>query len=205
MESIAPDSGRIRPLMWLFAGMAAIGGVLTVFLLAKGAWSNLHGSNALAYGLLMLCLGLLGFGYFRLWLAKFRLLVGPDQFGYQDAFGRRHIWYGSQVGEIVDAVVIYNKSSPPRRAIYFVGINGRTTWALNTRPWSDDALSRLTGAVGKPVRVIASPVSVAAFRQQYPQATGWVGRHGMLAGALLGIGLIVLAMGIPIATLWIHW
>jgi hypothetical protein len=191
--------------MWLSVGIAAFGGVVAAFLLAKGASSNLHGSQALAYGLIFLLLGLLGVGYLLLFFAKYRLLVGPDRFGYQDFLGRQHVWYASETHDVVDATVVYDKTTRARRAIYFIGLDGRSMWAVNPGPWSDDAIGRLTTAAGKPVKVIATPISLAAFRQQYPQATGWIGRHTKLTGALLAIGLIVLALGIPIATIWIHW
>ena len=161
-------------------------------------------SRALSYALLFLLLGSLGALYLRLWLSNFRLLVGADRFGYQDVIGRPHVWYASQVGEIVDVAVRYNKSSAPRRSIYFLGLDGKKLWMITANPWSDMSLDRLTRAAAKPVNVIGQPISVAEFKQRFPNATSWVGRHTMLVGAGLGLGMLVLAIGIPVATIWIH-
>lgn len=204
METIAPVSTRIRPLMWLFVGMAVFGAMTTAIDLATGGNSTSPSSRALSYSLIFLLLGSLGAGYFRLWLTNFRLLVGTDRFGYQDALGRSHVWYASQVGEIVDVAVIYNKSSAPRRAIYFLGLDGKTLWTIVANPWSDTALDRLIRAAGKPVNVVGAPISLAEFKQRFPQATSWVGRHTLLLGVGVGLGMLALAIGIPIATIWIH-
>jgi hypothetical protein len=204
LETIRPEATRIRRLIWLLAGTAGVGTLVT--LLALGTGSRSHSfSRTLAAGATMLVIGALGAGYLRLWLANSRLLVGGEVFGYQDLLGRPHTWMSSEVSAVIDVPVAYNARTVPRRAIYFIGLDGRKLFTLNPIAWNDSSIDRLIRAAGKPVQVRAQPVPAAAFRQEYPRAVSWAATHTTFTGSLLAIGLILLGLGIPILTIWVHW
>src|SRR5690242_3260317 len=101
VETIAPDSKAPRTVLSVFAGLTILGAVLTFV-----GFPERGGSPAavrpLAYGVVMLVLGVLGSGYSWLWRRNARLLVGVDRFGHRDAFGRDHVWSRSEVARIVD-------------------------------------------------------------------------------------------------------
>lgn len=164
---------------------------MTAAILAEGDWS-VHSSSALGYGTLFFVLGVLGTGYFQLWLVNSRLLVGPDRFGYRDALGHDHVWHAAQVGTIIDVSIVFNRSSPPRRVIYFLGIDGKKLLEINPASWGKAAIDRLTDAAGKPVQIHSAPVAAAEFNREFPRAMAWAGTHTMLLGVTIGLGIIVL-------------
>lgn len=152
----------------------------------------------------MLVIGALALAYVALFLARSRLLVGLDDFGYQDALGRRHLWSAAQVGSIVDVTIAATKNAPSRRLVYFLGLDGRRLMLINPAPWPDSTIDRLARAAGKPVEVRQTPMTAAAFRREFPSAISWASAHSTLTGTLLAVGLIALVIGIAIATIWLH-
>lgn len=148
----------------------------------------------------MLVMGALAFAYLVLWLGNARLLVGTGTLGYQDIFGRRHIWNASDVGEVVDTSIVYNRKRAPQRGIYFLGLDGRRLFALNPGAWSPASIDRLVEATGKAVQVRARPMSPAEFRQVYPRAMSWAGQHPSLGVGLIFIGAVLVAVGVTIAS-----
>ena len=204
MESIAPVESKVRSIKWLFVGMTVAGVLLTVLGSAQRNGSP-AASRPFTYGIAMLLLGGFGSAYFFLWQANQRLLVGSDQFGYTDAFGRPHVWSASQVVAILDVAIAYNKGAPARRAVYFLGVDGRRLLMINPAPWPDSAIDRLARAAGKPVQIRAAPVSPAEFKSEFPNAMSWMGTHSTLAGGLLALGLGIIVLAVIVASSWIRW
>ena len=184
--------------------MTVAGVLLTVLGSAERSGSP-AASRPFTYGIAMLLLGGLGSAYFLLWQGNQRLLVGSDQFGYTDAFGRPHVWSASQVAAILDVAIAYNKGAPARRAVYFLGVDGRRLLMINPTPWPDSAIDRLARAAGKPVQIRAEPVSPAEFRSEFPNAMSWMGTHSTLTGGLLALALGVIGVAVVLGWSWIRW
>lgn len=204
METIASVPSKVRSVKWLFVGMTAAGVLLTVLALPERNGSP-AASRPFMYGVLMLLLGGLGTAYFFLLQANQRLLVGSDQFGYTDAFGRPHVWSASQVGAVVDVAIAYNKGGPARRSVYFLGVDGRRLLMINPAPWPDSAIDRMARAAGKPVQIRSAPISPAEFKREFPNAMSWMGTHSTLAGGLLALGLGIIVLALILASSWIRW
>lgn len=193
METIAPASTRtIRAARSLFVIIAVIGAVLTAATLIRG--------QGTASTVVLFAIGALPAAYIQLFLANSRLLVGTDQFGYRDAFGRPHLWYASQVGRIVDVAVTDVRDSSSRRVIYFLGLDGRRLFLINPAPWPEGTMDRLAAIAGKPLEVRPSPYTAADFKREFPLAVSWPGRHG----GLLVAGAIVIAAAIALATIFLR-
>lgn len=203
MESIAPKQSMTRQLLLLVAGLMLPGAIL----LALG-FSFRNASPAQArpfqYGAVMLIFGLLLGLFVWLWRANFRLVVGSNQFGYRDVFGREHVYSASDVGTIVD-VSIKSSSTAPRRIIYFLRPDGRRLMILSPAAWEQGDLDRLARAAGKPIQVRGQPMTAGDFRRQFPHAISWFGAHPNLVGTLLALALGAIVLGVLIATIWVHF
>jgi hypothetical protein len=203
VESIAPVQSKVRSVKWLFVGMTVAGGLLTVLDSAERNGSP-AASRPFTYGISMLLLGGLGSAYMFLWQANQRLLVGSDQFGYTDAFGRPHVWSASQVAAILDVAIAYQKDAPARRSVYFLGVDGRRLLTINPAPWPESAIDRLARAAGKPIQIRAAPVSPAELKSEFPHAMSWMGTHSTVAGGLLALGLGIIVLAVVAASSWIR-
>lgn len=189
MERIAPlSTGTIRAVRSVFLLVAIIGAFLTAATLIRG--------QGTASTVVLFAIGALPVAYIQLFLANYRLLVGTDQFGYRDAFGRPHLWFASQVGRIIDVAVTDVRNSPPRRVIYFLGLAGKRLFLINPEPWPDGAIDRLTATAGKSLEVR----SMADLKREFPTAVSWPGRHG----GILVAGAIVIALAIAFATVFLR-
>ena len=177
-----------RRALWLFGGMAAFGAILTAADVAVGIATR-RDVRSLFYGGALLVIGLLGLAAILLGMKNSRLLVGENTFGLQDLFGRRRIWTASEVGAVVDAAVVFNKSTPARRTIYVLGLDGRRLMAVYRMTWDSTAIDKLVRATGKPLDVRPGQMSIADFKRDFPSSMGWISTHSMLTGTLLAIGL----------------
>lgn len=200
MEAIAPNLMTVRKVLWLCAGFVIAGALLTLL-----GFPERGGSPAavrpLVYGVLMLVLGVLGSGYLWLWRRNSRLLVGVDQFGYQDALARGHVWSRGDVGRVVDLSVRDSEKSPARRMVYFLRPDGRRLLLLSPNAWSDDAIGRMVRATGRPLEIRQTPMTRAEFVATFPKATSWPGRHPNL----FLIGIVAVPFAIAIAVTFINW
>ncbi len=188
--------------MVLLAGMSAIGGVLTLAVLARGA-NTLGGPRALGGAAVMLVAGALGALFLLLWQRNFRLLVGPGMFGFQDVFGRRHTWIAAEVGNVLDVTIRYRKSFT-QEAVFVLGQDGRRIMAINPGAWRSTSVDRLVWATGRELQTRPGPISAADFRREFPRAMSWASTHPNLIGGGLVVVAMTLAIGIPIATIWLH-
>ncbi len=85
------------------------------------------------------------------------------------------------------------------------GCNADPRIAAILYAWPASTADRLIRASGKPVQVRPQPVSAAEFRREFLRAMSWADTHTTFVGAALVLGAMALAIGIPIATIWIHW
>ncbi len=185
----------MRPIRWVFAGLAVLGAIVTwAGFAARG--SSPAATRPLVFGATLLLLGALGDAYLWLWTRNGRLLIGVDRFGVRNAFGREHVWTPDQVGRLVDVRILPTaKGGSAQRVIYFLRPDGRTLLMLNPNAWSGDAIDRIVQVTGRPLEQ-PEPMTRAAFAAAFPRATTWIGRHQNVTVAIGITGALVIAFAI---------
>ena len=78
-EELPPDPSTLRLGAW-FVGLISLGGALVLVFQAVSPDTS-RSSRTIGDGLTALFCGGLGFLYLKLWSARTRLLVGPEQVG----------------------------------------------------------------------------------------------------------------------------
>jgi hypothetical protein len=199
-RAVRPKSKTLSSVPKLLAVICGIGGILLIAGLATDRPTTVIDSRTIDFGALMFIIGGLGFVYLWLWRSNVRLLIGPDQVGYQDIFRRRHYWLKGQIDRAVDMIVIYTKSAEPLRGVYLLAGDGKRMLALNTRAWASDDVRAFVEASGATLDYREQPVTGAEARRQFPKAFGWGTQHVMLGTILTMILAVVVA--IAVFTLW---
>jgi len=188
--------------MLVLGGLSLLGGVITVAVLSQGV-HDLVDSRALEGGGAMLVVGALGAAYLLLWQRNSRLLVGAGTFGYKDILGRSHTWTATEVGNVMDVTIRYRKGFA-QEAVFVLGLDGRRIMAINPIAWRSTSVDRLVWATGRELQTRPGPISAAEFRREFPRAMSWASTHPNLIGSGLVVVAITLAIGIPIASIWLH-
>jgi hypothetical protein len=203
LETIAPDPANMRRVITFMALMSVAGLVILASSAAVSSYGTI-GARGAAFGVAMVAFGGLGLGALALVIRNQRLLVGGDVLGYQDLFGRRHVWSSSQIGTVVDAMVTMTRKAAPRRYIFVLGPDGRRVMFLQEATWGPAAIDRILRAAGAPVQVRTGPISPAALREEFPGTFGWLYSHPNVFGAAIVVVVLAIVIGVSIATLAIR-
>jgi hypothetical protein len=161
---IAPKPKLVRSLLIVAAGIALVGGLMTLWAVSIQSRSLIT-NRGLAYGATILLTGAFGFIFLWLWLANARLLIGQGQVGYRNILGRNRFWSAGEIARIVDMTVSYGKTSAPQHAIYLFGLDGKRLMALNPLSWEASELRDYLQAIQVPVDVRATPITAKEARR----------------------------------------
>ena len=187
---VSPNTKPIRAILIILAALTAIGGVITVATVPRGAWS-IAATNARGYGLTMLLVGGFFFGFLLIWSANVRLFIGRAAIGYRDGFRRSHFWARGEISHVVDMSIDYGwMTQTGRRALYFFSLDGRRLLVLSTFAWKADDLRDFVEATGVSVDVRARPVRIKTASREFPRGFSWGSQHIPAMSCLLMFAVI---------------
>jgi hypothetical protein len=194
VEEIRPQGTGARRLVPVMGGLSALGLLILASSLAMHRSGRTEG-----IGGTMFAIGALGVAYLLLWLRNARLLAGSGLIGQRNLLGRASVFQTAGVGRLLIATVVYSKNSTPQRALYVFTPSGQTLMTLNARAWGDEAIAKIVDATGKSIEYRDAPISLRAFKTEFPRAVNRATSHPNLLGGGIVIVAMVLAIGIPIA------
>ena len=191
---VAPSTKTTRALLIVLGTITAIGGVITLTTVSRGA-ATVATSRGPAYGLVMLLSGGVFFVFLLIWSANVRLLIGRGAVGYRDAFRRTHFWSRGEISHVVEMSIDYGwMTQTGQQALYLFGLDGRRLVVLSVVAWHANDLRDFVEATGLPLDRRLKPVPIKIASQEFPKAFSWGARHILAMGCLLSVAVVVMVI-----------